>query len=267
MEPFEPPSSNMYEPRPNRREAASSMPEPPFEDPHRSSGLIGAAGQTLVQVYTNPFDFFRGIRDGRSPVPAVIWATVIYAGGSIIQQIFSMMFGAQQAQMEPIKQMLEEMSGSGQLSIPVDDLMGAGQILTLLMVPIIVFLAIFIFVLLHYVTALILGAAKRDFDVYLRVIGYAYTSFAPTFIPYQFLIAFSPLMSIPVSGIGFLIFIHYTALVTIGFYVNGEEESSMHLFKSIFVALAPILICCCLGIGMVIMFSAMIGAAGAGMGG
>lgn len=265
MEPFEPPSAPMYEPPPNRREA-QGLPEPPFEDPHRSGGLITAAVKTLAEIYLNPFGFFRGIRDERSPVPAVIWATFVYGGGALIQQVFNMMFGAQQAQLEPLREALEQMSGSGQIDFPVDDLMGAGQILTLLMIPIIVFLVIFVFVLFHYVTALLLGQAKRDFDVYLRVVCYAFTSFAVTLIPFQFLVAFSPLMALPLTGINLLIFLHYLVLVTIGFYMTGKEQNGMTLFTSIIVALAPMLICCCLAFGFSFLIVFLAGAVG-GMGG
>lgn len=264
MEPFEPPSAIQYEPPMNRREN-QGLPEPPLDDPNRSMGLLTAMIHTVQQVYFSPQDFFRGIRDDRSPVPAVIWALAIYTIGATIQNIFNYMFGVNDAQMAQFNQMFQQLFGQSNMGMSSDELFKMTQIMTMLLVPVFAFLFLFIMVILHFLLGKLLGIADRGFDVYLRVVCYSFTAYLINLVPFNFLVALSNLMAFPVMAIsGFMVF-HYVVLVTLGFKAAYREEST--LFRPIIVGSGPFAFCCCLIFGITMLVVMGMGAAVANAGG
>lgn len=264
MEPFEPPSDIQYEPPMNRRQN-QGIPEPPLDDPDRTMGLVTAIIRTVQQVYFSPQDFFRGIRDDRSPVPAVLWAVALYSLGGIIQNFFNYLSGANDAQFAQFNAMFQQLLGQSGSSLSPDEFMKTVQILTILLVPIFSFLVLFMMVILHFIAGKVLGIAERSFDVYLRVVSYSFTAYMINLIPFNFLVAFSPVMAFPVLAITLFMVVHYVALIAIGFKVTDPKDAT--LFRPVLVAIGPFILCCCFIAMGSVLFAAMISAATAGGGG
>ncbi len=264
MEPFEPPSSIQYEPPMNRRQN-QGLPEPPLDDPNRSMGFLTAIIYTVQQIYFSPQEFFRGIRDDRSPVPAVVWAIALYSVGAIIQNLFNIIFGANDAQMAQFNQVMQQAFGQSNLGMSGEEFLRMAQIMGLLLVPIFAFLFLFFMVICHFLLGKLLGIAERSFDVYLRVVSYSFTAFIINLVPFNFLMALSELMVFPVLAISCFMMFHYVVLVTLGFKAAHGEDGT--LFRPVLVGSGPFVFCCCAIFALTMLLVMGMGAVAANAGG
>jgi hypothetical protein len=217
-----PPTDPPYPPPPIAPPVAEGLP---WERP--SSGL-GSIFPTIGQFVTSPLQAFSRMSLTVDLVRPIAYYVVLVLVGSLIGQIWSALFFAQAIEMvrrlvpaEMLQQIEPFLHRPGALQI----------VLSLVVLPLIMLIVLFIWTALVHAGLVLLGGAGAGFAATLRVVCYARTGDLG--------------LAIPLAG-GLVAFLWRRILEAIGLSTAHKCEP----WKAVVAVILPLLLCCaCIFVG------------------
>jgi hypothetical protein len=195
----------------------------------RIIGFAAGLTETTQQVLTSPETFFRGLGATGGIADPLLYGLIVSYIGLVAASVYNAVFNA------TVGSAFRGFGDQPELARFLPYLQGGvGLAANLIMGPILIVVALFIWAGILHVLLLLLGGGGRGFEGTFRVLAYAAAS--------------NLIQIIPVCG-GFVGGIYSIVLAIIGLSaVHGDSKG-----KTAAVLLPLVLCCCCCALGLLIM--------------
>jgi len=230
--PYEPIHSDPYDYGP------SVLPEPPLEDPSFQEGTLVALGLTFKRVLFQWDRIFPGMREERSPLPALLVAFSCLLLVGLLDLLLSMAMGGQ----EGFRQILEQLQEAfPDLEIPQDVFdqgMALGLGMQLLILPVAILLRFSVGLGLTFASSQLFRSHRGSFSKFARMYFYSQIPFL-----------FGP------SLLSLFMWL-YSKCILVAALMKAEGASPA---SAIGTVLAPVFAGCCLCLGCFFVLMATVG--------
>ncbi|MCB1051316.1 MAG: YIP1 family protein [Acidobacteria bacterium] len=212
--------------------------EPPLEDPQFDEGLGKAVFLTFSRALFQWDRFFPGMREDRSPVPAICLALFCGITITIVNVLINYLIlgpdGGVQAFLQELQKLFPEMQ------LPDQDFGQAyqtGIVVQVFLAPIMAAFQFFFGLVIFYLSSQIFKSHKGSFSKFARIYAYSH-------LPSLF----------GLSYFGLFTWVFSLVLLVVGL-VKAEKSSPG---RAILTVLAPYIFLCCLGATCIGIFTALI---------
>jgi hypothetical protein len=223
--------------------SAEMMPPPepveekyvPWEDRQRL-GFFAALWKTWAESVFNPDRYFSKLPFKGGLGSPILYALIITWFGSIVENIYRALFS--NLWLGILRDYIDQNNPIFNMDI-VKDITIFSFFQSIFIAPILILLGLFIFSGIYHLICIIFGWAKRDFEATLRAVSYSVG-------PAIFVII--PMCGSPIGWIWSLV------LLIIGLKHMQQTTGG----KAAFVALLPLILCCCMVFMLALIFGTAI---------